>query len=110
MLKNILVDFYGKDIFLFNLSVASWQELFETLTKVLVKNYEMELRQYEDTVDRIKADDDLPENEISDNDSYREYVLRLFLTVYVSFKQSVLPEYLFEIYARILSSKYPMYL
>ena len=35
----------------------------EVLYKVLVKNYEMELRQYEDTVDRIKADDDLPENE-----------------------------------------------
>lgn len=35
----------------------------EVLYKVLVKNYEMELRQYEDTVDRIKADDDLPKNE-----------------------------------------------
>ena len=35
----------------------------EVLYRVLVKNYEMELRQYEDTVDRIKADDDLPENE-----------------------------------------------
>jgi hypothetical protein len=35
----------------------------EVLYKVLIKNYEMELRQYEDTVDRIKADDDLPENE-----------------------------------------------
>ena len=35
----------------------------EVLYKVLLKNYEMELKQYEDTVERIKNDDDLTEKE-----------------------------------------------
>lgn len=35
----------------------------DVLYKVLLKNYEMELKQYEDTVDRIKNDDNLTEKE-----------------------------------------------
>lgn len=35
----------------------------EVLYKVLLKNYEMELRQYEDTVDRIKNDEDINEQD-----------------------------------------------
>ncbi len=36
----------------------------EVIYKVLLKNYEMELKQYEDTVDRLKHDEDLTEKEL----------------------------------------------
>lgn len=47
-----------------NISTLRSIKDIEVLYKVLLKNYEMELKQYEDTVERLKNDEDLTEKEL----------------------------------------------